>query len=216
MRCAIDREAMVRTVTFGLGEVADDAMGRHQAWYDASLPRPVHDPDKARRLMSSGKLKGTKLSVRTSDYEYGPLEGATAFVEQGRAAGLRVAVDKVPASDFYADMKALLAAPMKTSFYHPLPLPLALSSYYGPRASYPFTGPSSGTLNGLMTAMHAAVGEGKRIRAVHDVQQYLRAHGGDAVFARVPTVAGAKPAVGGVKALGFFDYPCLRDAYLAA
>ncbi|PJJ05977.1 peptide/nickel transport system substrate-binding protein [Streptomyces sp. 2333.5] len=216
VRCAIDREAMVRTVTYGLGEVADDAMGRHQEWYDTSLPRPDHDPDKARRLMSSGGLKGAKLSVRTSDYEYGPLEGATAFVEQGRAAGLRVAVDKVPAADFYADMKALLAAPLKTSFYHPLPLPLALSTYYGPRASYPFTGPSSGTLNGLMKAMHAAVGEGKRVRAVHDVQQHLREHGGDAVFARVPTVAGVKPAVGGVKALGFFDYPCLRDAYLAA
>ncbi|MFH8630483.1 ABC transporter substrate-binding protein [Streptomyces lydicus] len=216
VRCALDREAMVRSVTFGLGEVADDAMGRHQDWYDTSLPHPVHDPDKARRLMSSGGLKGTELSVRTSDYEYGPLEGATAFVDQGRAAGLRVAVDKVPAADFYADMKSLLAAPLKTSFYHPLPLPLALSTYYGPRASYPFTGPSSDTLNGLIKAMHGAVGDDKRRRSVHDVQRYLQKHGGDAVFARVPTVAGAKPTVGGVKALGFFDYPCLRDAYLAA
>ncbi|MBX9359670.1 ABC transporter substrate-binding protein [Streptomyces sp. WAC04114] len=216
VRYAIDREAMVRTVTLGKGETADDAMGRHQAWYDSSLSRVPHDPDRARRLMSSGSLKGTKLSIRTSNYEYGPLEAATAFVEQGRAAGLKVAVDKVPPADFYTDMKSLLGAPLKTSFYHPLPLPLALSSYYGPQASYPFTGPSDDTLNGLMNAMHAAVGEDRRTGAVHDVQQYLYKHGGDAVFVRVPTVAGATPAVRGVQAYGFFDYPSLRDAYLAS
>ncbi|MEU6665616.1 ABC transporter substrate-binding protein [Streptomyces sp. NPDC046727] len=215
VRYAIDREAMVRTVTLGRGEVADDAMGRHQTWYDSSLPRVEHDPDRARRLMSSGALKGMKLSIRTSNYEFGPLEAATAFVEQGNSAGLGVAVDKVPASDFYTDMKSLLAAPIKTSFYHPLPLPLALSTYYGPKASYAFTGPSDDTLNGLMSAMHAAVGD-RRTRAVHDVQQYLYAHGGDAVFVRVPTVAGATPAVRGVQAYGFFDYPSLRDAYLAS
>ncbi|MFJ8313374.1 MULTISPECIES: ABC transporter substrate-binding protein [unclassified Streptomyces] len=216
MRYAIDREAMVRTVTLGTGEVGDDALGRHQSWYDSSLARVEHDPDRARRLMSSGALKGTRLSIRTSDYEYGPLEAATAFVEQGRKAGLNVSVDKVPAADFYTDMKSLLAAPLKTTFYHPLPLPLALNSYYGPQASYPFTGPSEANLNGLMNAMHAAVGDGKRTRAVHDVQQYLYEHGGDAVFVRVPTVAGAAPAVRGVQARGFFDYPSLRDAYLAS
>ncbi|MEU8029631.1 ABC transporter substrate-binding protein [Streptomyces sp. NPDC049099] len=215
VRCAIDRQAMVRTVTLGKGEAADDVMGRHQSWYDTSL-RPVeYDPDRARRLLSSGGLKGTKLSIRTSNYEYGPLEAATAFVEQGRKAGLDVAVDKVPAADFYTDMKSLLGAPIKTSFYHPLPLPLALRSYYGPQASYPFTGPSDDTLNGLMRAMSASVGR-RRTGAVHDVQQYLYAHGGDAVFVRVPTVAGATPAVGGVQAYGFFDYPSLRDAYLAS
>jgi peptide/nickel transport system substrate-binding protein len=216
VRYAIDREAMVRTVTLGKGEIADDAMGRHQSWYDASLPRTGYDPDRARRLMSSGDLKGTKLSIRTSNYEYGPLEAAAAFVEQGRKAGLKVAVDKVPAADFYTDITSLLGAPVKTSFYHPLPLPLALSLYYGPQASYPFTGPSDDTLNELMSAMHAAVGDGERTRAVHDVQQHLHQHGGDAVFARVPTVAGATPAVRGVQAYGFFDYPSLRDAYLAS
>jgi peptide/nickel transport system substrate-binding protein len=216
VRYAIDREAMVRTVTLGRGEIADDAMGRHQSWYDSSLPRRDHDPDRARRLMPTGALKGTKLSIRTSNYEYGPLEAATAFVEQGRTADLNVGVDKVPAADFYTDIKSLLAAPLKTSFYHPLPLPLALSLYYGPQAPYPFTGPSDDTLNGLMGAMHAAVGDAKRTRAVHDVQQHLYKHGGDVVFARVPTVAGATTAVHGVQAHGFFDYPSLRDAYLAS
>ncbi|ELW9443446.1 hypothetical protein R0595_002536 [Pluralibacter gergoviae] len=38
--------------------------------------------------------------------------------------------------------------------------------------------------------------------------------GGDAVFARIPSIAASTPAVGGVRAAGFFDYPLLRDAWL--
>ncbi|MEV7027622.1 ABC transporter substrate-binding protein [Kitasatospora sp. NPDC093558] len=211
VKVAIDRETMVRTVTLGYGEVADDALGRHQSWYDTSLPRRAHDPDQARKLFPGGQL-----AVRTSDYEYGTLESATAFVQQAQAAGLTATVDKIPAADYYADIKALLSTPLQTNLYHAMPLPLQLSMYYGSKASYPFTGPAGATLDGLITAMHSAVGDAKRTAAVHDVQHYLYDHGGDAVFARIPPVAASTPAVHGIQARGFFDYPCLRDAFLAS
>ncbi|MFC9331191.1 ABC transporter substrate-binding protein [Kitasatospora sp. NPDC057015] len=216
VKYAIDREAMVRTVTLGYGEVADDALGRHQPWYDSSLAGRAHDPEQARRLLSAAGLDGVRLSVRTSDYEYGTLESATSFVQQGQAAGFTVAVDKIPAADYYTDVKALLSTPLQTNLYHAMPLPLQLSFFYGAQAAYPFTGPSNTTLDGLMTAMHAAIGDARRIAAVHDVQHYLYEQGGDAVFARIPPVAAARPTVHGVQPRGFFDYPCLRDAFLAA
>lgn len=216
LRLAIDRDAMVRTVTLGYGEVADDALGRHQAWYDSSLPPRPHDPDQARKLLSSAGLDGTTFSVRTSDYEYGTLESATAFVQQAHAAGMSVAVDKIPAKDYYTDIKTLLRTPLQTNLYHAQPLPLQLSLYYGSKASYPFTGPSNATLDGLLTAMHAAVGDTKRTSAVHDVQHYLYDHGGDAVFARIPPIAASTPAVHGIQPHGVFDYPCLRDAFLSS
>ncbi|MFF3071775.1 ABC transporter substrate-binding protein [Kitasatospora sp. NPDC057904] len=217
LRLAVDRDAMVRTVTLGYGEVADDALGRHQSWYDTSLPRPAHDPAQAHTVLAAAGLGGLTLSVRTSDYEYGTLESATAFVQQAKDAGLSVNVDKIPAADYYTDIKTLLSTPLQTNLYHAMPLPLQLSMYYGSKASYPFTGPAGPTLDGLLTAMHAAVGDdAKRTRAVHDVQHHLYEHGGDVVFARIPPVAAAKPSVQGVKALGFFDYPSLRDAFLGA
>lgn len=214
MRLAIDREAMVRTVTLGYGEIADDALGLHQAWYDTSLPRREHDPDQARKLLSSAGLGGTRFSIRTSDYEYGTLESASAFVQQARAAGMSVAVNKIPAADYYTDIKSLLRTPLQTNLYHAQPLPLQLSLYYGSKASYPFTGPSNATLDGLLTAMHAAVGDAQRSRVVHDVQHYLYEHGGDAVFARIPPIAASTRAVHGIQPHGVFDYPCLRDAFL--
>ncbi|MFJ7243064.1 ABC transporter substrate-binding protein [Kitasatospora sp. NPDC098652] len=210
VKYAIDREAMVRTVTLGYGEVADDALGRHQSWYDTTLPRRAYDPEQAKKL-----LPGGRLTVRTSDYEYGTLESATAFVQQARGGGLTVSVDKVPAADYYADIKTLLSTPLQTNLYHAMPLPLQLSMYYGSKASYPFTGPAGGTLDGLIAALHTAVGDAKRTAAVHDVQHHLYEHGGDAVFARIPPVAASAPGVHGVQPRGFFDYPCLRDAFLA-
>ncbi|GAA1943672.1 ABC transporter substrate-binding protein [Kitasatospora viridis] len=210
LKLAIDRDAMVRTVTLGYGEVAGDALGKYQTWYDTTLPARPHDPDQARRL-----LPGGKLSLRTSDYEYGTLESASAFVQQAQAAGIQVAVDKVPAADYYADVKTLLSTPLQTNLYHAQPLPLQLSMYYGPQAMYPFTGPADPTLTGLLAAMHTAVGDDRRTSAVHDVQHYLYDHGGDAVFARIPPLAASTPAVHGIQPRGVFDYPCLRDAFLA-
>ncbi|GAA2801084.1 ABC transporter substrate-binding protein [Kitasatospora paracochleata] len=216
LKYAIDREAMVRTVTLGFGEPADDALGKYQSWYDTSLPRRAHDPERAKQLLAAAGLGGLKLSVRTSDYEYGTLESATAFVQQGQAAGLAVAVDRIPAADYYTDIKALLSAPLQTNRYNAMPLPLQLSFFYGAKAAYPFTGPADDTLDGLMTAMHAAVGDARRAHAVNDVQHYLHERGGDAVFARIPPAAAMRPSVRGVQARGFFDYPCLRDAFLSA
>ncbi|MBV6697785.1 ABC transporter substrate-binding protein [Kitasatospora aureofaciens] len=217
VRYAIDREAMVRTVTLGYGEVADDALGRHQSWYDTTLPRRAHDPEKAKKLLADAGLGDVRLSVRTSDYEYGSLESATAFVQQAQAAGIAVTVDKIPAADYYTDIKTLLSTPLQTNLYHAMPLPLQLSFFYGSKASYPFTGPASPTLDGLIAAMHTTVGnDAKRAKAVHDVQHHLYDLGGDAVFARIPPVAATKPSVQGVQARGFFDYPCLRDAFLGS
>jgi peptide/nickel transport system substrate-binding protein len=215
VRFAIDREAMVRTVTLGYGETAADALGKHQSWYDTALPTRAYNPGQARKLLASAGLDQPTLTVRTSNYEYGTLEAATAFVQQGQAAGMSVVLNQVPAADYYADTKTLLSTPLQTNLYNAMPLPLMLSFYYGSGASFPLTGPSNPTLDGLITAMHSAVGD-KRVSAVHDVQHYLYDNGGDAVFARVPSVAAATPKVQGVQPHGFFDYPCLRDAFLTA
>ena len=94
-----------------------------------------------------------------------------------------------------------------------MPLPVALPFYYGTGAPWSFTGPASPQLDALMNAMQAARGDALKAR-VADVQQWLWQQGGDAVFARIPSIAASTPAVGGVRAAGFFDYPLLRDAWL--
>ncbi|MFI6350414.1 ABC transporter substrate-binding protein [Streptomyces sp. NPDC050560] len=215
VKYAIDREAMVKLVTLGYGEVADDARGMHQPWYAADLPKREHDPERARSLLRRAGLSTPALTLRTSDFAYGLVESASAFIQQAKDSGLAVKLDKVAAADYYTDMGKLLHTPLQTSSYSPMPLPLDLANYYGSQATYPFTGRAPKALEGLLAAMRAATTDEARKRTVADVQHYLYDHGGDAIFARFPSAAAATPRVQGVKALGWAEYPSLRDAFLS-
>jgi peptide/nickel transport system substrate-binding protein len=213
LKYAIDRETMVRAVTMGLGEVANDTLGVGQPWFNADLPVRHYDPDRSRSLLQKAGIKSVTATIRTSDYEYGTAESATLLLRQAKGAGFDLGLDRVPAADYYSDFNLLLNTPLQTNLYRPMPLPVALPFYYGSAAPWSFTGPATPQLESLMNAMQAARGDALRQR-VADVQHYLWQQGGDAIFARIPSVAASAPGVFGVKAAGFFDYPLLRDAWL--
>lgn len=213
LKYAIDREAMVRAVTMGRGEVANDALGAGQPWFNAELPVRHYDPERARSLLQKAGMPAVNAAIRTSNYEYGTAESATLLLRQADKAGFNLHLNTVPAADYYSDFRLLLNTPLQTNLYRPMPLPVALPFYYGSGAPWPFTGPATPELDKLMNAMQAARGEALRQR-VADVQHYLWQQGGDAIFARMPSVAASALKVAGVKAAGFFDYPLLRDAWL--
>lgn len=213
LKYAIDRETMVRAVTMGFGAVANDALGAGQPWFNAGLPVRHYDPEKAKSLLKRAGLADVEAEVRTSDYEYGTAESATLLLRQAKAGGFNLRLNRIPAQDYYSDFSLLLNTPLQTNLYRPMPLPVALPFYYGSGAPWPFTGPATPALDNLMNAMQAARGDALRAR-VADVQQWLWQQGGDAIFARIPSVAASTPAVAGVRGAGFFDYPLLRDAWL--
>lgn len=214
LKRGIDRQAMVRAVTYGMGEVANDALGHGQPWFANDLPVRPYDPQQALALLKKSGAVPVKAAIRTSDYEYGTAESATLLLRQAKPAGFELTLNKLPAMDYYSDISTLLNTPLQTNLYRPMPLPVALPFYYGSGASYPFTGPASPQLDRLIDAMQAAQGDAIRGR-VQDLQHWLYQHGGDAIFARIPSLAASTPAVQGVKACGFFDYPLLRDAWLS-
>lgn len=213
LKYAIDRETMVRAVTMGFGDVANDALGTGQPWFNAALPVRHYDPEKAKSLLKRAGLADVETAIRTSDYEYGTAESATLLLRQAKVGGFNLHLNRIPAQDYYSDFNLLLNTPLQTNLYRPMPLPVALPFYYGSGAPWPFTGPASPQLDTLMDAMQAARGDALRAR-VADVQQWLWQQGGDAIFARIPSVAASTPAVAGVRGAGFFDYPLLRDAWL--
>lgn len=213
LKLSIDREAMVRTLSFGTGEIANDTLGQGQPWHNSALPQRHYDPERAQALLKQAGVSPS-IAIRTSNYAWGLAESATLLLKQAKPAGFNLSLNKLPATDYYSDLHALFDAPLKTNFFHPMPLPVALPFYYGKNAQYPFTGPSSPQLSGLIDTLQAAQGDAL-VSAVHDVQEHLYFHGGDAVFMRIPSIALSTPRVNGVQAAGFFDYPVLRSAWLA-
>ena len=213
LKYAIDREAMVRAVTFGFGQVANDAMGAGQPWFSPDLHVRHYDPERAASLLKKAGIGSADAAIRTSDYEYGTAESATLLLRQAKAAGFNLRLNRVPAQDYYSDFGLLLSTPLQTNLFRPMPLPVALTSYYGSDAPWSFTGPATPELDSLMKAMMAARGDELRTRTA-DVQQWLWKQGGDAIFARMPSIAASTPAVSGVRGAGLFDYPLLRDVWL--
>lgn len=136
------------------------------------------------------------------------------MLKQARNAGFNLTLNRLPAADYYSDFTTLLNTPLQTNSYHSMPLPVSLPFYYGKDAPWSFTGPSSQELTKLVNAMQSSKMEGLREKMA-DLQHWLWLYGGDAIFARLPSVAGSSPRVENVKAAGFFDSPLLRDVWLA-
>ncbi|EAU6350681.1 TPA: ABC transporter substrate-binding protein [Salmonella enterica] len=214
LKYGIDREAMVRSVTLGMGEVANDSLGVGQTWFDSSLPVREYDPEHSKALLKKAGLTSVTAMIRTTDYQYGTLESAILLLKQARNAGFNLTLNRLPAADYYSDFTTLLNTPLQTNSYHSMPLPVSLPFYYGKDAPWSFTGPSSQELTKLVNAMQSSKMEGLREKMA-DLQHWLWLYGGDAIFARLPSVAGSSPRVENVKAAGFFDSPLLRDVWLA-
>ncbi|WP_189114180.1 ABC transporter substrate-binding protein [Pilimelia terevasa] len=214
MRYAVDRTAMVRTVTLGMGEPAQDRLGAHFPYYATDLPSRDHDPERAKSLLTAAGASGLSFPLRTSDYEYGMVEAALALAEQARAAGVTVRLDKVPAADYYRD-PAGSRAPAQSLNNHPKPLPLEVLYYYGTGAVAGFTGLAGPAIDPLVQAVRGATTEEKRTTALGDIQHFLHDKGGDLIYARAPVVALADTRVHHVQARGYAAWPSFRDAFLA-
>jgi peptide/nickel transport system substrate-binding protein len=215
VKLALDRESLVRTVTLGQGEVGNDLVGAHQPYFDDGIAQTAYDPERARKLLAEAGADGLSLRIRTSNYDYGTEESATAIVPMLAKAGIRATLDKVPAADYYSDFKTILSTPVQTAAYHPNPLPLMIRTYYGSAAPFPITGTGDAAkVDPLIAAMNRATGEQQRAARMADLQEYLHDQGGEALFARVPTVSGAAAKAHGIKARGYADYPSLRDAFV--
>lgn len=215
LKLSIDRQAMVKTLTFGMGEVANDLFGAGQIWFNDQLPVPPYDPEKARALLKRAGAETVRQSILTSAYEWGMVESSTLLLRQAKPAGFALSVSKIPVSDYYADMSTLINAPIKSIKFGGSLLPVMLPGFYGSKAAYPFSGQASPQLDQLLQILQRAQGEAI-IPAVHNVQEYLYYHGGDAVFARIPSVALSTPRLHGIQPAGSFDYPQLRAAWLEA
>lgn len=214
LKLSIDRAAMVKTLTYSMGEIANDLWGGGQIWFNNQLTVPPYDPDQARALLKRAGISSVHSTLRTSNYEWGMVESATLLLRQAKPSGFNFTINKISPSDYYADLSTLIDAPLKNMKINTMLLPVSLPVLYGRQASYPFSGVDSPQLEQLLHTLQLAQGDAIT-PAVQDVQGWLYQHGGDAFFARVPSLSLSSPRLHGIQSAGSFDYPQLRAAWLA-
>jgi peptide/nickel transport system substrate-binding protein len=99
----IDREAMLKTVNLGFGEILNDLWGKGEQYYDSSIPQRPHDPEKAKALLKqAGYDNNLTVTLTTAPFVPGMVEAATVYAQQAGAVGATVNVRKVPASTYFS------------------------------------------------------------------------------------------------------------------
>lgn len=104
MQAAADRESIVRAAGAGFAEIAYDyPIAYDDPFFAKDLTLPSYDPELARSLLEqAGYPDGIDVVLQTSDVGSGYIDMAVAFAEGAAAAGIRVEVERVEPSQYWA------------------------------------------------------------------------------------------------------------------
>lgn len=94
LRLAVDREALLKTVLGGHGEVGNDLpIGRNQEFYNTELPQRQYDPDQAAFLLKEAGMSGLSVELSAADAAFdGAVDAAVLYAEHAKAAGININV----------------------------------------------------------------------------------------------------------------------------
>ncbi len=94
LRLAVDREALLKTVLGGHGEVGNDLpIGRRQEFYNTELPQREYDPDQAAFLLKEAGMSGLSVELSAADAAFdGAIDAAVLYAEHAKAAGININV----------------------------------------------------------------------------------------------------------------------------
>ena len=94
LRLAIDREAMLKTVLGGHGDLGNDLpIGRNQEFYNTDLPQRQYDPDQAAFILKEAGMEGLSVELSAADAAFdGAVDAAVLMAEHAKAAGIAINV----------------------------------------------------------------------------------------------------------------------------
>ena len=102
LRYAIDRAQILTNVYEGFGALSNDLPGQTDKYF--TLPPRPYDPDKAKALLKSAGHENLAVTLDTSEVISGQNEMATAFSAQAAPAGIKIKVNQIDPSSYYANI----------------------------------------------------------------------------------------------------------------
>lgn len=118
MRLACDRKQMVDQVYSGEGQLGNDMFSLYDPAYPHDFPQREQDITKAKELLAeAGYPNGLDVTLVASEIQTGAVRSAQVFAEQARQAGIRVKIEQVDSSTFFAEGN-YLEYPFALSFYY--------------------------------------------------------------------------------------------------
>ncbi|MFB6888395.1 ABC transporter substrate-binding protein [Kitasatospora sp. NPDC056327] len=196
VRLAADRPALVAQALMGYGAPGEDVVGKDLPGYNAKLTERKRDLEEARKLFREAGV--TELTLRAADVVPGMLPAAKLFAQQLEEAGVKLAVQEVPADSYYSDLKGLATHPFQVFYYVNRPAALHLAAVTNEKAVFNVTGAGQAHWSRLAEAQ-VLVDPTARANAFDAIEQDFYDNGGDLVWGFQEQLDATRAGVEGVR-----------------
>ena len=170
LRLIVDRQQMIDQALNGFGVLGNDMYSPFDPAYAKDLPQRHQDIDQARSLLKQAGHSDLNVELVTSTaVGAGAVESANLFVDQARAAGVTVQLNKADANIFYGDR--YLSWTFAQDFWNTrnyIPQVATSSVKDGVYNETHFDDP---TFTALIDQAKREPDEAKRTRLLHDAQE---------------------------------------------
>jgi peptide/nickel transport system substrate-binding protein len=178
MKYLFDRELIRKALYRGFATVANDhPIPPGHRYYNASLPQRPHDPERAKFLLKKAGLSGIRLPVYASPAADGSVDMGSLLQESAAQAGLRLAINRVPADGYWSNH--WMKHPLGFGNSNPRPTAdLAFSLLFKSDAPWNESGWKSAQFDQLLLAARGEGNDDKRKQMYGNMQQLVHDHCG--------------------------------------
>jgi len=197
LKYAIDREAILKTVQRGFGDVGNDQpIPRFIPFYSADIPQRRYDPERAKfHYQKSGHEGPVVLTAAEANFT-GAVDAAQIFRQSAAKAGIDLQVNRVPSDGYYDTV--WMKNPFCSSFWGGYPTADAMLTVgYLSSAPWNETHWRREKFDQLLITARGELDAGKRKQMYHDLQFMIHEDGGAIIYLFADNVDAAAKNVRG-------------------
>ncbi|MCH6581746.1 MAG: ABC transporter substrate-binding protein [Gammaproteobacteria bacterium] len=179
LKHAVDREALVKTVLRGYGQVGNDhPIGPAQKYFNKELPQRAYDPDKAKFYLKKAGMTSLKVDLSAADAAFaGAVDAAVLYKEHAAKAGININVVREPNDGYWSNV--WMKKPWGMCYWGGRPTEdWMFSVAYSETASWNDSFWKHDRFNKILLQARAELDDGKRRQLYYEMQEIVSNEGG--------------------------------------
>lgn len=178
LKHGLDREAFVKTILRGYGEVGNDhPIGKGQPYFATDLPQRKYDPDKSKFYLKKAGLSSLKVEIAAADAAFaGAVDAVSIYKENLAKSGIDLTINRVSNDGYWSNV--WLKKPFCCCYWGGRPTPdWMFSTAYEGGVPWNDSMWNHEKFNKLLIEARAELDQAKRTQLYAEMQQIVRDEG---------------------------------------
>jgi peptide/nickel transport system substrate-binding protein len=179
LKYAIDREAMMQTVSRGYGSLWNDhPIAPSNRYFNKDIPQRKYDPDRAKFYLKQAGLSSLNVELSAADAAFaGAVDAGVLFKEHAAKAGININILRESDDGYWSNV--WLVKPFVFCYWSGRPTEdWMFTTAYAEGAEWNDTNLSHPRFNQLLTEARAELNDSLRREMYYEMQQILHDEGG--------------------------------------